>query len=613
MHHILAKTGQQRGTSWEISERPLLVGRSESCDVRLVDPIVSRWHCELRFRDGQIHLRDLDSSNATFLNGQRIDDAIAKPGDEIAVGGVVFAVTDASGAPYVNPDGDETPITVALADASYVSDYVPDLLYDSLPQSVREYRELFLLARLFSRASSVRELMHVFQDWLHAKFDPDEFWLAWYLPGTDEFIYYPVEDGADGKEAPEDAMRRSIASDSGLIVPRSVKKARAHYVAAAAVAPLAVGGDPIGAVAIQSDTGVRTYTAGDLELLVGAAHAFAPYLRALEHVEQLRRDYNHARQEAGIAERFIGNSPDIQKVRELATKAAATDLHVLLLGETGAGKKVIARMIHDLGARSAHPYVIVNCAAIPRELFEGAMFGHEKGAFTGATEQKTGWFEEAHGGTLVLDEVGDLPQESQARLLRAIEAGSFHRAGGSREVRVDVRIISSANKGLDIGTGIDGFREDLFQQLSGFEIHLPPLREHLDDIPMLVGHFLERDARGAGGHPRITVAADALRRLKKWSWPGNVRELRACLARAVAFAKEGTIHASDILISSGFAQPYDDESSPASLDQMEKEHITRMLQHTGGNISAASRALGISRATLYSKIKIYEIDNRGQI
>ncbi len=610
MNHILAKTGKQRGTSWEISEKPLLVGRSESCDVRLVDPIVSRWHCELKFRDDQIHLRDLDSSNATFVNGQRIDSVTVKPGDEIAVGGVVFVVTDASGVPPVGDDDDETLITVSLADASYVNDNPNDPLFDTLPRSVREYRELFVLARLFSRASSVRELTRIFQDWLHAKFDPDEFWLAWYYAGAEEFIYYPTENGAQGEDAPVEAMRRSISSDSGLIAPRSVKKRRAQYMAAAMVAPLAVGGDPMGAIAIQSDAGMRTYASGDLELFVGAAHAFAPYLRALEHVEQLRRDYNYARKEAGIAERFIGEAPAVQYVRELAVKAAATDLNVLLVGETGTGKDVIARMVHDLGARAIHPYVIVSCASIPRELFDIEMFGHEKGAFPGATEQKSGWLEEAHGGTLLLDEVGDLSPESQARILGAIETGTFHRVGGSREIRVDVRIISTTNKTLDTEAGIEGFRKDLFHRLNGFEIRLPPLREHAEDIRLLVNHFLERDAKGMQGLPAIAVAPDAMRRLVKWHWPGNVRELAACVARAVAFAKEGTIQASDVLISPGFTRPPDGELGLPRLDQVEKEHITRMIRHAGGNISATARALGISRATLYSKLKLYAIENK---
>ena len=609
MFHILAKTGQQRGKSWEISERPLLVGRSESCDVRLVDPIVSRWHCELRCRDGQIHLRDLDSSNATFLNGQRIDDAIAKPGDELGVGGVVFVVTDASGIPPAPGDDDETPITVSLADASYVNEGATDPLFDALPRSVREYRELFVLTRLFSRASGVGELMRTLQDWLHARFDPDEFWLAWYLAGSREFIYYPADEGADPKEAPEDAMRRAIASDSGLVVPRAVKKGRARYMAAAMVAPLAVGGDPMGAIAIQSDTGARSYSEGDLELFVGAAHAFAPYLRALEHVEQLRRDYEYARQGAGIAERFIGESPAIQNVRELASKAAATDLNVLLAGEPGSGKEVIARKIHDLSPRSVQPYVIVNCGSIASDLFEGEMFGHETGTSMGNAGRKIGRFEEAHGGTLVLDAVDELSPANQARLLAALDTGSFRRVGGTREVAVDVRIVSSTNRSPGAGAIPEGFLPELYHRLSGFEIFLPALRDHVEDIPLLVSHFLQHDAVGMGG-AGITVAGEAMRRLKRFEWPGNVRELRECLSRAVAFAGGGVIEARDIVILTTIERPPDGEAGLPRLDQIEKEHIIRMLQHTGGNISATARALGISRATLYSKLRVYEIARR---
>jgi len=296
----------------------------------------------------------------------------------------------------------------------------------------------------------------------------------------------------------------------------------------------------------------------------------------------------------------------MESVREQLRKAAATSLNVLLCGETGTGKELAARMIHDESQRSDGPYLVVNCAAIPADLFESEMFGHEQGAFTGASQRKIGRFEEAHGGTLFLDEIGDLSEENQASLLRAIEVGSFNRVGGPN-ISVDVRVIAATNK-LTAGSGHPyGMRSDLYHRLSGFEIHLPPLRERLEDIPVLSAHFIEQFNLHMDSLVK-DVSEDAFKALSAWYWPGNVRELRACIERAVSLAQGETIELDDILIrDTGGTRPGHHEE-PISLAEAEKNHIIAVLRHHDGNIRATARTLAISRTTLYKKFEDYGID-----
>lgn len=290
----------------------------------------------------------------------------------------------------------------------------------------------------------------------------------------------------------------------------------------------------------------------------------------------------------------------------MVARAAKSDMPVLVVGETGTGKEVAARMLHDLSSRAKQAYVIVNAAAIPRELFESEMFGHEKGAFTGASHQKPGHFETAHNGTLFLDEIGDLSMDNQARILRVIETGRFHRVGGTREVCVDVRIVSATNRPLSGKEAAATFRKDLYHRLSGFVISMPPLRDRKSDIPELVEFFLHTAMRG-GALAKLTISPAALEKLKGYNWPGNVRELRACVERAAALAEGDTIEPSDIMLPDESRRDPPSGSYLLTLAEAEKHHIQRVLKHHKGNIRSAAQALKISRVTLYKKINDYGI------
>jgi two-component system, NtrC family, nitrogen regulation response regulator GlnG len=316
---------------------------------------------------------------------------------------------------------------------------------------------------------------------------------------------------------------------------------------------------------------------------------------------------------------FIGGSPAMQGVYRMITRVLRNDLTVLVTGESGTGKELVAEAIHSLGHRRTGPFVAVNAAAIPRDLVESELFGHEKGAFTGAIAQAIGKFEQAQGGTLFLDEIGDMPAEAQTRLLRALQSGRIRRVGGRQEIAVDVRIVAATNRALEPMIAAGSFREDLFYRLNVVPIHLPPLRERREDIAALARHFLAQAE--AEGLPRRGIDAGAIAALSARAWRGNVRELRNAVFRLALLTRENVIDRPMVEEALGRASEPPTASGPAglaaalhawiaaeapadgtiyhrALAELERPLFDHALRRTGGNQIAAARLLGINRNTL---------------
>jgi two-component system, NtrC family, nitrogen regulation response regulator GlnG len=331
---------------------------------------------------------------------------------------------------------------------------------------------------------------------------------------------------------------------------------------------------------------------------------------------------------------LIGRSPAMQDVYRVIARVVSNDLTVLVSGESGTGKELVARAIHDLGHRAGAPFVAINMAAIPRELIEAELFGHERGAFTGAAQRTAGRFEQAAGGTLFLDEIGDMPIEAQTRLLRVLQSGEFTTVGGARTIRADVRIVAATNRDLQSAVANGQFREDLYYRLNVVPVMLPALRERRQDIAMLARHFLDRAA--AAGLPRKTLDDDAIDTLEAHDWPGNVRELENLMRRLAALSRDDRINAAEIavMLSNGgvvAAAPdiaidaavrgYVDRlarNDPQSLDngtlydrivaEVERPLIESMLARHGGNQLRAARAIGLNRNTLRKRLDLLGID-----
>ncbi|MBN1446588.1 MAG: sigma-54-dependent Fis family transcriptional regulator [Bacteroidetes bacterium] len=316
-------------------------------------------------------------------------------------------------------------------------------------------------------------------------------------------------------------------------------------------------------------------------------------------------------------ENIISNSGVMQDVLKLVDKARNSIINVLIEGESGTGKELIARAIHFNGARREQPFVVINCAAIPRELLESELFGHERGAFTGAVEKKIGKFEMAHTGTIFLDEIGELDMSLQAKMLRVIQTKQFERVGGIETLSSDVRVISATNRNLLSLAEQRAFREDLYYRLSTFPIKLPPLRERPSEIPLLAEHFLRRFAEREG-RPDLSLHPGALKMLQRYAWPGNVRELQSIIERAVLLADGEIIGPQDLpqalhldesnAAETSLAELFTSREDVIPLEKVRELAVRRALELHEGNISETARALHIGRTTLYDLIRKFDIN-----
>jgi formate hydrogenlyase transcriptional activator len=383
--------------------------------------------------------------------------------------------------------------------------------------------------------------------------------------------------------------------------------------------PLLRPSGPLG-VFVLGSTRRDAFHPDDLDLLNQVAVQFAVALenrRAAAEIEALKQRLAEEKkylegeiQSEGIFEEIIGDSPALKQVLNQATTVAPSEATVLILGETGTGKELIARAIHRLSSRKHAPFIKLNCAAIPTGLLESELFGHERGAFTGAISQKIGRMELAHGGTLFLDEVGEISLELQPKLLRVLQDHEFERLGSNRTIKVDLRLIAATNRDLTQSMAQREFRTDLFYRLSVFPVRVPPLRDRREDIPVLIRYFVRKFAARMGRHIE-TIPKETMKILAAWPWPGNIRELENLMERSVILSDGSALR-----VPLSEMQTPSQPASPAasgldqSLDNAEREHILRVLRETGGMLSGpdgAARRLGLKRTTLQSKMQRLKI------
>ena len=315
---------------------------------------------------------------------------------------------------------------------------------------------------------------------------------------------------------------------------------------------------------------------------------------------------------APVCEEIVGTSTTLKRVLCLVSKVAPTDATVLVTGETGTGKELVARAIHRLSRRSSRAFVSVNCAAIPRDLIAPELFGHEKGSFTGALQRRLGRFELAEGGTIFLDEVGELPMETQIALLRVLQEHEFERVGGARSIQTNVRVVAATNRNLQEAIATGAFRSDLFYRLNVFPIEMPPLRERREDIPVLVEYFIDRCARNAGKNTR-GIEKNSLDLLQSYPWPGNIRELQNVIERSLIMCETEnfSVDKTWLLAQTIPTQPTDQAELHQRLQAQEKDMIEAALRESHCKVfgpTGAAAKLGIARSTLESKIRSLKIN-----
>jgi DNA-binding NtrC family response regulator len=322
-----------------------------------------------------------------------------------------------------------------------------------------------------------------------------------------------------------------------------------------------------------------------------------------EEVDTLRREVHEKYEFSNI----IGRSKPMQEIFALVRRIADTDTTVLIRGKTGTGKELIARAIHHNSRRGSKPFVAINCGAIPETLLESELFGHVAGAFTGAISTKKGLFEEANGGTILLDEIGEIPPSIQVKLLRVLQEKEVKRVGSTENIKVDVRVLAATSRDLEAAMRAGGFREELFYRLNVIPIVLPDLKDRKEDIPLLVDHFVQKYSREGRGAVK-GISREALQLLMNYDWPGNVREVENVIERAIILAKGKEILPQDVIQSLPAASGRPEQGAKP-MEELEKEHIARVLREAGGQRTKAAEVLGIDRKTLYLKIKKYGLED----
>ncbi len=417
---------------------------------------------------------------------------------------------------------------------------------------------------------------------------------------------FDVQEAASGQAA----LKKLASQDFDVVLcdvklPDSngvdlVKQIRSLHPATEVILLTAYGNVPDGVQAMRNGAFDYIMKGDDNDKIIPLLH------RALEKV-QLQRKLEQLQQRVAKKYSFdsiIGDSASIQEAIALARKVAATDATVLLLGETGTGKEVFAQAIHHNSDRCNKTFVAVNCSAFSKELLESELFGHKAGAFTGAVKDKKGLFEEANGGTFFLDEIGEMPAELQAKLLRVLEAGEFIKVGDTKTIKVNVRIIAATNRNLPTEIEAGHFRSDLFYRLAVFQVTLPALRERIKDIPSLALHFAIIFA-GKTNKAIPVLQKEYIAALQQYDWPGNIRELKNVIERSVILENGNELTTATLPFT--MQHPADHKTTSFELAEVEKQHIRKVLQHTAGNKTEAARLLGIGLTTLYRKIEEYKI------
>jgi Nif-specific regulatory protein len=636
------------------------VGRAPTNRIVLQDEVCSRNHCEIFQSRAHWTLRDLGSRNGTVVNGRPVqDDWELEEGELIEIGRCQMGFTYDLSQPIRGfrrkaspPRGPESETAIGLVFDEPPPDSEPAILHrarKSRYQSTgdvdstqwdrvsHELARLYRLALEMGAVATSKNLAEVVLKGLfsgtsadigailllpqaeQASPDPSNLRVIAYN-SVGDVPYQKVSDYLSSTVLAdrEAILARDVADDSRLAGRDSLGQIRAESVICAPIR----GGDSVhGLIHLYSTDPDNPLDPDDLEFTLAVADQMAVALENLKERESLQvglakvRDENQSlRRQLEMESELVGDSPAMHLLRENIAKIAPSGATALIRGESGVGKELVARAIHFSSPRRDRALVCLNCAALSESLLESELFGHERGAFTGAIERKIGKFEQAHGGSLFLDEVGEMSLATQAKFLRALEGHAFERVGGGTPLQVDVRVVAATNRDLEAAVKEGLFRKDLYFRLQVVELAVPPLRERKSDIPMLALYFLRRFARKSA-RSVVTFSPDALEMLVAYDWPGNVRELQNVVERAVILCSSTEVEAGDIHLSTlqfDNDLPWNAVESgvyhEASLEVVEQKHILATLERTGWNKSRAAQILGIERSTLDRKLKRYQVD-----
>ncbi|HZQ68329.1 MAG TPA: sigma 54-interacting transcriptional regulator [Terriglobales bacterium] len=621
---LVAIVGTMKGKTFELSERETLIGRDPSNHIWASDPALSRKHCALTLDNGSVWLRDLGSYNGTHVNGVKIEQHELQSQDQIGVGDSVFVFV--LGHEEVRPRAEveftetgelgNVPVLLQEKDAIYLH---PETVAPG-PHNTRATRDLNWLLKVAKDIGNIRDpeslqwqLLGMVFDvvpaeraailQLDSKTGQAESTVAWdRLSGPGEI--FKVSRSVLRKVCDEKAglLVKDIASDSSLSAVQTLATLQVHSLLCV---PLMMQNRVSGAIYLDSRSSSAVFDENHLQVMTAVACITSLALENARHWQRLEEENRLLRAEISVQHNMVGESPRMRQIYEVIRRVAPTDSTVLIQGESGTGKELVANAIHRNSPRASRPFVALNCAAITETLLESEMFGHEKGAFTGAVARKQGKIEVAEGGTLFLDEIGELAPALQAKLLRVLQELEFERVGGTRPIKANVRVVAATNKNLQQLVNNGAFRGDLYYRLNVVSLTMPALRERREDLPALVDHFITKISRKFK-IPLKSLSPEARACLVGYDWPGNVRELENAIERALVLGTAESILLEDLpedILEAATPAQVPASGFLGAVKDSKRQLIVQALQRANGNYIEAAKILGLHPNSLLRLIR----------
>jgi Nif-specific regulatory protein len=627
---LTAASGPLAGQTFPIEEPGLTLGRDHGNAVHLRDLAVSRHHCTLVVKDSRFVLRDLDSRHGTFVNGLPARERELEHGDLITVGGSLFLFQTHADEPEPAREPvllDERVWTFETTVHRTVDAIYPEAALSPAPDA-RTARDLQALLRIAGALHEIRATAPLARRLLGLALEtvPAERAALLLLDPTGALVSSSALD-REGRTEPFPISRtlieRVVAERSAVLSNdvlqtggwEGVESVLAARLQSLLAAPLTGREGTLGVLYLDTrEPGVH-FDERHLELVTAAAGIAVVALANVRHLEALEEE--NQRIEEALDAGMVGESARMREIQRLLARVAATDSTVLLRGESGTGKEVAARALHRGSVRAGKPFVAVNCATLSETLLQSELFGHERGAFTGAVERKIGRIEAAQGGTLFLDEIGEIPPALQARLLRVLQEREFERVGATRPIKVDIRLIAATNRDLEKGIREGTFREDLFYRLNVITVTLPALRERREDVPLLASHFATLFGRKIGRRV-LGFTPEARACLLRYAWPGNVRELANAIERAVVLGEGELIRPEDLpetVLESAPVERGGAGGGPVgkyhdSVNAFKQRLILEAIDQAGGNVTKAAELLDLNPTYLHRLIRNFDLKER---
>jgi Nif-specific regulatory protein len=622
----LVIAGPSKDATIPLPDTEATVGRDPANAVALADASVSRKHCLLRREeDGRFQIKDLDSRNGTLVNGHAVKEEWLRHGDEIATGDSVFLFLveeqdQAVPTSRVEFDDDRSTAETRLIYPKDVVYLQPDRLQSELPATSQVARNLGALLKISRVVHAIRDLEELQAQLLDLIFEVVPAGRGAILlaeGGGQEFncLYARTRHAAQSqlvrvsRTIARQVMQENVAI-LGVDVPssstlRNVESLVASEVRTLLCVPLTVFQRVIGCIYLDSTNAADRFQGEHLELLTAIAGVSAVALDNARRQQWLEQENQRLTTEIRQEQSLVGEGARIKEIFQFLARVAPTDSTVLIEGESGTGKELAARALHRKSHRANKPFVAINCAAIPESLLESDLFGHERGAFTGAAVQKKGRLEVADGGVVFLDEIGELAPALQVKLLRVLQEREFERVGGLHPIKVDIRLIAATNRDLNEAVRSGEFRQDLYYRLAVVKLTMPPLRDRREDIPMLTRHFLQKHAHRCKVKAK-PISREAMAALVTYEWPGNVRELENAVERALVMGASDTVQLEDLpesLLEQAPAAETHEGKYHANVKELKKQLILDAVEQTQGNYVEAAGILGVHPNYLHRLIR----------